>query len=215
MTITLEARWFGDAPPPRSLQDWIGQLDPETHETWTDFYLLSEDPGLNLKARDNKIQVKRRLAGPTACTFGPGVSGHYEQWVKWSFDRETEGAGPWSENSTGLWIPTRKTRHQRTFDAEAQSMLASALPIHPAVKVKMELTTFVVSEKEAWTLCLETEGPPEGLADTLSAAGEALLDADFPVPLAADQSLGYVRWLQRHPEVQPRPIPELLVTKPE
>jgi len=215
MTITLEVRWFGNALPPLSLQDWFGQLDSESHEAWTDFYLISGDPGLNLKARDGKIQVKRRLTGPTACTFGPSASGHYEQWVKWSFDREAEGVGPWGENTTGLWIPVEKTRRQRTFDSEAQSVLASALPMHAAAMVKIELTTFVVSEREAWTLCLETEGPPEGLVDTLSAAGEALFDADFPVTLATDQSSGYVRWLQRHSEVHPRPVPDLLVAEPE
>lgn len=211
MPPTLEVRWFehGAVPPP--LRDWFAQFEPEPPSTWTDYYLPSQDAGLNLKVRDEKMQIKRRLAGPTPYTFGPRAAGRREQWIKWSFDLADGSPRAWTDDPTELWIPIEKTRHQHTYEPEAQSALAGALPTTPAATVMIEVTTLKTPDETAWTLCVEAEGPPNGLEKTLTVAGTALLDADLPVPLRANRSFGYVRWLQELPSVESGPAAELLI----
>lgn len=215
MSPTLEVRWFENGPPPSGLRHWFEDLEPEPPSTWTDLYLPCEDPGLNLKVRDEKCQIKRRLAGPTRHAFGPAAVGRYEEWIKWSFDLANGPSAPWDDDPTALWTPIEKMRHQRRLDAEAQSALTEALPTTPPATVMIELTTLTTLDQTAWTLCLEAEGPPSILVDTLTTAGTFLFDSELPVSLTADRSFGYVRWLQQLPSVQSGPAPELLIPMAE
>lgn len=208
MPITLEVRWFENGPLPPNLRDWFGRLQDSPSRTWTDFYLPCADTSLNLKAREGKIQIKRRLAGPSRYSLGPKVTGHVEEWIKWSFKQEENGNNPWRTNQTGLWVPIQKTRRQHTFDADRQSELSDSLPATPPATVKLEITLLSVSDTSGWTLCLETEGPRETLRDTLLGAAEALLKTEVPTPLRADRSFGYTQWLQRHTTISARPTPK-------
>lgn len=215
MSPTLEVRWFENGPLPSRLRDWFEELEPEPPSTWTDVYLPCEEPGLNLKVRDVKMQIKRRLAGPTRQAFSPRAVGRYEEWIKWSFHLADGALALEDPDPTALWTPIEKTRHQRRFDAEAQSALTEALPTTPAATVMIELTSLTTPEETAWTLCLEAEGPPSSLVDTLTTAGTFLFDSDLPVSLIADHSFGYVRWLQQLPSVQSGPAPGLLIPPTE
>lgn len=212
MDTTLEVRWFGSQSPSSELRRWIDQLDPDAPSTWSDYYLPSEDSSLNLKVRDDKFQIKRRLAGPKRHTFSAAATGRYEQWTKWSFDlTEVPSHLSKDEDLTALWLPIQKTRHQRTFEPAEQGDLTAELPTTPPATVMTELTILETPDGEAWTLCLEAEGPPDSLLETLVAAGTVLLSADRPVSLSADHSHGYARWIQDLPHVRSGPSSELVL----
>lgn len=199
MDFTLEARWFDSDPVPTDLREWTEALGSAEPSSWTDLYLPSSDPGFNLKLREDKVQVKRRLTEPTARSLGPTVTGQCEQWAKWSFPLDTSSS-LWEDDPTGLWVAVEKTRLRQSFEPDAQRSLSDRLPTSPPARVHVELTDVRVKGETAWTFCLETEGPAAGLASTLITLGPLLLD-DFPTALSAEHSFGYVEWLQRLPTV--------------
>jgi len=214
MIFTFEARWFDTSPLPDALRTWFHTLGAVETSTQTDWYLPAEDPTLNLKVRDDQLQIKRRLAGPFRRAFGPDAAGRCEQWGKWSLSLQ-DGPTVWSADPTGLWIRVEKIRHQISIPADRQSSLTETLPTSPPASIELELTTLKADAESAWTFCLETEGPIEGLKDTLTTAGPLLLDDPLPVELPDDQSFGYVRWLQQRPSTSLRPISDVQIPAPE
>lgn len=213
MTFTLEARWFSPPPIPDALQAWFENLGTVETSTQTDLYLPAEDPTLNVKLRDQQLQMKRRLAGPLRTSFSPQAAGRCEQWGKWSFDLRNEKPSLRDQDLTGLWVPVEKTRHQLSIPPENQSSLSKDLPTAPSATIEAELTQAKANGDLQWTFCLEAEGPVPSLVDTLMAAGPQLLDDRLPVTLSDDQSYGYIRWLQQLPSVSARPAPEIQVPR--
>ena len=215
MNYTLEARWFGTPPLPNTLREWFNALGTVRTSNQTDLYLPSEDPALNLKLRDDQLQIKRRLAGPFRTSLGPNAAARCEQWVKWSWGVEEGPSSLWNEDPTALWVPVKKTRHQITFSPEAQPSLSPDLPTSPPASIEAELTTLSVDDETAWTFCLETEGPASSLVETLTTAAPLLLDDRLPLALAIDESFGYIRWLQQLPPVSSQPAPEVQISPPQ
>jgi hypothetical protein len=213
MTFTLEARWFSPPPLPDALREWFGTLGTIETSTQTDLYLPAEDPTLNLKLRDQKLQIKRRMAGPLRTSFGPRAAGRCEQWGKWSFNIGDEQASLWDRDPTDLWVPVEKTRHQISIPPENQSTISTDLPAAPTATIEAELTQVEANGDLQWTFCLEAEGPVPSLVETLMTAGPKLLDDRLPVTLSDDQSYGYVRWLQQLPSVSARPAPEIQIPR--
>lgn len=205
MPTTLEVRWFRHGTPPSSLRDWLQALEPEPPDTWTDTYLLTEDPGVNLKIREDQLQIKRRTAGPANRSFTTSVAGRVERWTKWSFDLATARLDPLEQERGDLWIQVQKTRQQREFDAADLQAMGINVGTDLDAAVFVELTTVAALERPAWTLCLEVEGPNEHLEDTFAASSRSLLQSEFPISLSMQESFGYVRWLKQHPDVETAP----------
>jgi hypothetical protein len=210
-TNSLEVRWFGEGSPPRALDEWISGLGTVDTSTRTDLYFPPPGPAFNLKLRSEGgeyVELKRRLADPTAHAFGPDVEGHVEQWYKWRFSLDHTPA-PWTADQTGLWLPVTKRRTLYTFDEAALRAFDDGVPAAD-VSAHAEVTAVSAASERAWTCGIEVAGPPGALADTLRAAGSALFGAGFPVVLSAEQSLGYVAWLRRL-LADARPSEEVLV----
>lgn len=194
MDHTLEVRWFVPGAPPASVVDWITALGAEANATRTDLYLVSSDPAMNVKLREEKIQTKHRLAEPVPITFAEGVKGVKERWVKWSFPtKETHGL--FNEDPTGLWHPVHKERIQLEIDPDEQVALLDGAHEPTPADAAIELTVVQSRAHEAWTICMEAEGEPDALSDTLNEMGQYLFAQGNPPDLARDQSFGYARWL--------------------
>jgi hypothetical protein len=213
MKFTLEARWFDTLPVPEALMEWFQSLGTVETSTQADLYLPADDPTFNLKLRDDQLQIKRRVAGPFRTALGPKAAGACEQWSKWNFDLDEAPDSLWDDDPTGLWVSLNKTRRQLTIPPESQSALIDDLPTTPSATINVELTTVEAEVDTAWTFCLETEGPVSSLADTFMTAAPLLLDESLPLSLPADQSFGYVRWLQQRPDGPTRPTPEIQIPR--
>jgi len=215
MTFTLEARWFGSPPLPNALQEWFNTLGAVETSTQNDLYLPAENPFLNVKLRNDQLQVKRRLAGPFRYSLGPSATARCEQWVKWRFGPEVEPPLLRNDDATDLWVLVKKTRQQCTIGPEAQSSLTVSLPTSPSASIEVELTTLEVNSKSAWTFCVEAEGPVSSLGETLTTAAPLLLDNRLPVGLSDDRSFGYVRWLQQLSGVSTQPAADVQIPRLE
>lgn len=207
MDQTLEVRWFYDGPPPASVRDWIAAFDPDEPSEREDLYLISDDPSLNVKLREGKVQLKRRSGARPLVAFADAVRGYREFWQKWSFPLTDDAPNLFTDDPSGLWLPVTKTRRQRTFTPDAQRALLDTLDEPDPAEASVELTRVTHSDHVAWTVCMEAEGRAEALAGTLRQMGRYVFGQGTPPELAPEHSTGYVGWLERvHDDLPAAPV---------
>lgn len=196
MDNTLEVRWFVDGTPPDAVADWIRSLGAEAETTRTDLYLISDDPGMNVKLREGKVQTKHRIGDQTSISFADTVEGVQERWVKWSFPTVEQHHDLFEADPTGLWVPVHKERLRLEIEpGEQEELLDHPIESNPA-EAKIELTTVRAEDQQAWTICMEAEGRPEALPGTLQQMGNHLFGQGTPPDLSKASSYGYARWIQ-------------------
>jgi hypothetical protein len=196
MDDTLEVRWFVDGAPPASVENWIDALGADAESTRTDLYLVSDDPGMNVKLREGKVQTKHRLGDRSPITFADGVRGIQERWVKWSFPTVEQHHDLFEDDPTGLWVPVHKERVRLEIEPDEQAERLDHMIEPDPAEAKIELTEVRAEGQQAWTICVEAEGRPEALPGTLQQMGNHLLAQGSPPALSEAPSFGYARWIQ-------------------
>jgi hypothetical protein len=196
MDNTLEVRWFVDGAVPSEVVEWAEALGAESESARTDLYLVSDDPAMNVKLREGKVQTKHRIGDRTPISFAESVDGIQERWVKWSFPTAEQHHDLFEDDPTGLWVPVHKGRLRLELSAEAQTERLSPLIESDPAEAKIELTRVRSQGNEAWTICMEAEGRPEALPGTLQQSGRYLFEQGSPPALSPDHSYGYARWIQ-------------------
>lgn len=196
MDNTLEVRWFNKGSPPQEVANWIRSLGAEAETTRTDLYLVCNDPAMNIKLREGKVQTKHRIGDRTPIQFTDTVQGIQERWVKWSFPTVEQHHDLFDADPTGLWVPVHKERLRRVIGPEEQQTLLDRLIEPTPASAKLELTTVRTNGDEAWTICMEAAGRPASLPGTLQQMGTFLFDRAASPSLTRDNSFGYARWIQ-------------------
>lgn len=196
MDNTLEVRWFDKGSPPQEVANWIRSLGAEAETTRTDLYLVCDDPAMNIKLREGKVQTKHRIGDRTPIQFTDTVQGIQERWVKWSFPTVEQHHDLFDADPTGLWVPVHKERLRRVIGPEEQKTLLDRLIEPDPASAKLELTTVRTNGDEAWTICMEAAGRPESLPGTLQQMGTFLFDRSASPALVRNNSFGYARWIQ-------------------
>lgn len=204
MDNTLEVRWFVDGSVPSEVVEWVESLGAEAESARTDLYLVSDDPAMNVKLREGKVQTKHRIGDRTPISFAEGVEGIQERWVKWSFPTVEQHHDLFEDDPTGLWVPVHKERLRLELSPEAQTERLSPLIESDPAEAKIELTRVRSQGHEAWTICMEAEGRPDALPGTLQQTGTDLFEQGTPPSLSPDRSFGYAQWIQTlEPESAP------------
>jgi len=196
MDDTLEVRWFVNGSPSDDVVDWIQSLGAEAESARTDLYLVSDDPAMNVKLREGKVQTKHRIGDRTPVHFGDTVRGIQERWVKWSFPTAEQHHDLFDEDPTGLWVPVHKQRLRLELSPTEQSKMLSRLIEPDPAEAKIELTEVRSRGHRTWTICMEAEGQPDALPGTLQQMGNYLFSQNSPPSLSRDHSFGYARWIQ-------------------
>ncbi len=196
MHDTLEVRWFIDGAPPSSVVDWMKSRGADPESARTDLYLVSDDPAMNVKLREGKVQTKHRIGDRTPVEFAETVKGVQERWVKWSFPTVEQHHDLFDDDPTGLWVPVHKERIRLVIDPDEQAdRLDHMIESRPSV-AKIELTNVRAEGQRAWTICMEAGGRPETLPGTLQQMGRHLFSQGSPPELTREHSYGYARWIQ-------------------
>ena len=206
MDQTLEVRWFYDGTPPDAVVAWFKGLNPQQQSEREDLYLISDDPFLNVKLREGKIQLKRNSGDRTRTAFNDGVRGIREYWQKWSFPLTDDAPDLFTDDPSGLWMPVTKSRLRREYEPDEQHTLLDTLDEPEPAEALVELTRVTHGEHTAWTICMEAEGRAEALDGTLRQMGRYVFSQGTPPDLVPAHSFGYVRWLERLYEQQGVPL---------
>ena len=196
MVDTLEVRWFVVGTPSSDVIRWIEERGAGADSARTDLYLVSDDPAMNVKLREGKVQTKHRIGDRTPISFADTVEGIQERWVKWSFPTIEQHHDLFDDDPTGLWVPVHKERTRLKISPDEQADLLPRLIESDPAEAKLELTKVRAEGEEAWTICMEAEGRPDALPGTLQQMGNYLFGQGTPPSLSRDHSYGYARWIQ-------------------
>ncbi len=200
MYATAEVRWFYRGPIPAQVGTWFerGAGSVEREPPRTDRYLwLPDSDRLNIKLREGRIEIKRRVGEAKETAFCEQMTGMVEEWRKWSFElvRRDAPRSPATSPSSD-WIAVRKERRLRTYQVkDGQTVVSQARREPPAQGCELELTQVHISDQTWWTLAFEAFGDESTLRDTLLLVAGHVLSAGEPTPLSARDSHGYAAWL--------------------
>lgn len=216
---SAESRWFFEGELPDPVRGWFVATGTARQEpTRTDDYLLL--PGCattGVKIRAGSIEVKAMTRASESVTYGRGVRGYRDAWVKWSCGSQDVDALRRMLGNTGdRWLSVRKSRQLRLFS------IASGTPValdDPTARIaggcQVELTEIAVSPSTLgaslragdrlpdgrwWSLSLEAfahEAPEiiETAMANLTEVADHVFREPPPCPLDAAHARAYPAWL--------------------
>jgi hypothetical protein len=209
MLRSVEVRWFVGGAVDERVAAWLDAGAPTARQ---DLYLVlpgSEDMGVKIRGPEvtargpqpARFEVKARVArrGVLDATFGEvRVSGHVEEWLKWSYEGTT--LGPFVEGLLGhpARVAVEKERVQRKYDLAPGRVPFPRIAVRTEVPrgAYLELARVQAGGTTAWSVGVEAFGPLEDaqLEEALyRLAGEAFRDC--PRSLRLEESASYPAWL--------------------
>jgi hypothetical protein len=209
MSATTELRWFYPGTLPVVVQDWfsqsvLGQFKGAWNSRKDAYLLLPAYRYLNLKLRQNRLEVKLRFEQTEIQRFGHCWAGTVEQWVKWgSADSTPQGAAivdcaAGASADQPVWVEVEKQRSQRRYHLSGAN-IPQALPLSKRVQsgCNLEITRLKVQEQDWWTLAMEAFGEPKRQQEMVVAIATWLSQTPNSPTLEAEQSFAYPTWLSQ------------------
>jgi hypothetical protein len=205
---SAELRWFvrSSGDNWQRAHDWFAPADPALQHREperTDAYLqLPASITVGVKQRQGRFEIKTQTVAPRLFEPGTaGISGHLDEWVKWSFASRDPAALEVELLQAGPWRTVIKDRHLQKY-AEADGTISPASPAdRPDQGCNVELTRLAFSpgQWDWFTIGFEAFGPPARVSSILTASAERFFAQHAGVPLAlqAADSLGYPEFLLR------------------
>ncbi|MDX1331933.1 MAG: hypothetical protein R3252_02790 [Robiginitalea sp.] len=192
---TREVRWFQNRPI-GEIHRWFNALPPTsfTREYREDRYLVL--PGrrdLGVKFRENRLELKYRLAASGLQEIAPGIKGSLESWEKLGFPSTPETASSLlPEDSTATRVSVLKRRLATIIETTGGQRTFHPLGTPVTAGVQFEYTELQVRGSDWYTFGLEwLENKPVPLPAQLLAG--LLSPSEFEKMYA----MGYPEFLQR------------------
>jgi hypothetical protein len=192
---TREVRWFLSRPVPEVSQ-WFEALPPTsyTRESREDVYLvLPGRNGLGVKFRENRLELKYRLATSGSQEVVPGIEGCLESWEKLGFPSTPETASSLlPKDSTATRVSVLKRRMATMIETAGGQTTFHPLGTPVTAGVQFEYTELQVMGSDWHTLGLEW---PENKEIPLPA--QLLAGLLSPSAFEKMHAMGYPEFLQR------------------
>ena len=194
--------WFrtrpvsGDRPPAHL--DW----EPVPPRWRPDRYLVV--PGqddIGIKSREGRLEIKGREVALGRVLFAPGIEGWCERWLKWSY------AGPaierrfrrlFREGHAGGVVTVEKRRLQRCVSLGSSGIVEVGPDEAREHGINIELAQIRVPGSRCdphWSLAFEAFPGERHMAEPLAQVVAGFLEGCPALPLGAEQSMAYPRWL--------------------
>lgn len=188
MELSVEMRWFWSGASHdaifRALAERLGLAAAQSR---TDHYLVFPGPGLGVKFREGRLEIKQCLGRRAE----QGWAGIMEHWAKWSAD-----AAPDHLRGNGTWRAVRKSRRLLVLVAEGSGLIPAPSGADPGEGCNLEVTELETNGTRAWTLGFEAFGA-SGREQLLELAlGRHAADL-ASIPVSPAQSMSYPDWLMR------------------
>lgn len=200
MYTTIELRWFFPGFLPLAIVEWYEYSAPtaETQDPRTDNYLnLFGTEKMSIKVREGRLEVKKRYRKVEFVKLHPNVTGHLENWRKWSVNLG-EVEQPHPSASTGNWISVTKSRRLCTYQFLSGRWQPVSFDLAPFDNgCEIELTTLNVGSQTWWTVAFEAFGPADSNRAMLRSVSTQIFAALEPPDLSTENSFGYPWWLDQ------------------
>lgn len=183
--LTREVRWFHRGAVPSRVVAWFeGLAGGSIPEHRIDTYdVTAARRGIGIKRRNRQTIDAKFPLRTGVLELGAGIVGRVEDWVKII----VPGTGP-GTIPNGLDIDKHIVTHRYP------------LPGHPDAGCEVELASITAGSQQAWTIAIETLGPPSALEASF-AVGVAGLRSGAPAPaglhFVGSASYGYPVWIQQ------------------
>jgi len=193
MTLpTVEIRWFAAGTLPVDIASWFESTSPLSAriEDRTDRYLRPADPATNIKIREGRLEIKRRIWIDTGFEDCPMIAGTIEAWNKCGFDIDTSAEAHTDAN----WISCRKRRATKWFSWGFGGLVPLSGPESAASACQLEMSSLTIMQQHWWTVGFEATGTNS--RDLLEKTTRSLM-AGFPmVEPELLMPMGYAEWLR-------------------
>ena len=219
---TLEVRWFLPGPLAESgsaVEVWFrsrpryGGSDEPAPIAWDpappawrqDRYLpVPGQDDMGLKWREGRLEIKGREAALGHHVFAPAIEGMCERWLKWSYAGaaiERRFGGLFRDGAAPGVVTVEKRRLQRHLRLGPSGAVVEVGPDDPRERgVNVELAQIRIAGSPGphselhWSLAFEAF--PSDVASRAFTQVIARFLAGCPaLPLAAERSMSYPRWL--------------------
>jgi hypothetical protein len=156
---------------------------------------------MGIKWRDGRLEIKGREAALGRTVFAPGIEGICERWLKWSYAGaaiEQRLLGLFRDPGAHGIALVEKRRLQRLFALDVAGDAAEVDGSEPRTRgVNIELAQIRLAEGPAyWSLAFEAFPGDTGMTEPFSRTVAQLLKGCPALPLAAERSMAYPRWLR-------------------
>jgi hypothetical protein len=220
---TLEVRWFFPGPLAESgagVEAWFrsrarcdggdGPLpvawDPAPPAWREDRYLLVPDQDdMGIKWREGRLEIKGREAALGPTPFAPGIEGVCERWLKWSYAGEAierRFTDVFHGRGADAVVTVEKRRLQRHLHLKRSGAVVEVDRADPRRRgVDVELAQIRVLGASGsgsslhWSLGFEAF-PSDKVGARFAEIVPGFLDGCPALPLNADRSMPYPRWLR-------------------
>jgi hypothetical protein len=216
---TLEVRWFRPgslAESGSSVEAWFrsrpgyGRGEPgpivwaPAPPAWRqDYYLLV--PGhddMGIKWREGRLEIKGRQAAQGHRVFAPGIEGQSEHWLKWSYAGapiERRFGGLFRARAAPGVITVEKRRLQRYLRLYMSGAVVEVGPgdqRERGIDVELAQVRIAGTPSELyWTLAFEAFPGDAETSGRFAQVVRCFLEGCSALPLSADRSMSYPRWL--------------------
>lgn len=184
LLVTREIRWFHRGALPHAVHDWFLAIDGDYfEEKRTDHYdVAAASRGAGVKYRDaTHMDSKFLLSRRSDLELPARFAGSVDDWVKIS-----SPIAPDTDIAASQFLAVDK-------DLAARAVWLTS--DHTA-GCEIELVAIRTGDIEAWSICLETFGPPEMRADAFHLGMSTLAAAPQPdSDLTSAANYGYPSWI--------------------
>ncbi len=194
MIHTAEMRWFYKGELLPVVQTWFETLNAmhDVQPPRTDYYVYSSDEGLNVKLREGRAEIKRRVAPGEIVSLPNGSTGCCEHWYKWSLPLDESAL----LEEHPLWTSVRKKRTMLRYHLGEHD---TVLPMFPGVETN-KICTVELSQVEKqgawwWSVCFEASGYGNRLNTAVMKVAEYVLQQPGAPDLDREHAMGYPAWL--------------------
>lgn len=145
---TQELRWFSTNKLNSLEQTFAQELNAYIIEdNRVDTYLLTSCSDVNIKRRDNLVDIKKRTSAPRSRIKIGKSSGYLESWVKWQFESEID------LHTNNHWFNVEKSRKLIYFNEEGQ--LTSLINGKKPAAMQIEYTTLKIEGRTHYSFAVE------------------------------------------------------------
>jgi hypothetical protein len=217
---TLEVRWFCPGPLAETgpgVEEWFRarprlggggkplpiEWAPAVPAWRQDRYLLLPDhDDMGIKWREGRLEIKGREGVLGQIVFADSIEGRAERWIKWSYAGspiERRFLGLFQGDAAAGVAVVAKRRLQRCLWIDHTSGPVEVSRDRPRPRgIDIELVQIRMAGPQAasyWSLAFEAFPGDQQMAEPFEQAVAEFLKHCPALPLSADHSMSYPRWL--------------------
>jgi hypothetical protein len=156
---------------------------------------------MGIKWREGRLEIKGRAADLGDRTFAQAIEGRYEHWLKWTYAgaaTERRFGGLFRDDVAHGVVTVEKRRLQCYLRLDPSGVVEVGLNDPRERGANIELAQIRIpgsSDQQHWSLAFEAFPADDQTSERFAPVVRRFLEGFPALPLTADRSMSYPRWL--------------------